>query len=155
MPARLEPEPVSRRDLLGLSGLWMTAAAVVGSMLGALKLPMPRVLPEAGARFRIGSPGDFVPGTEQVIKDRNIVVRCTEQGVAAVSLVCTHLGCIATRSPDGFHCPCHGSKFGDRGEVIGGPAPRGLRWLQVSRAADGSLVVDLKREVKPDTWYAV
>jgi hypothetical protein len=39
--------------------------------------------------------------------------------------------------------------------VIGGPAPRGLRWLAVSRAADGSLVVDLKREVKPDTWYAV
>ncbi len=153
MPGRLEPAPVPRRDFLGLAGLWATAVAMVGSMLGALKLPMPRVLPEAGSRFRIGSPGDFVPGTERVFKDRNVIVRCTPQGIAAVSLICTHLGCVASHGDEGFHCPCHGSRFGAEGEVLSGPAPRGLRWLEVSRAADGNLVVDMRREVKAGTWY--
>jgi len=72
-----------------------------------------------------------------------------------VSLICTHLGCVASRGEDGFHCPCHGSKFGTDGEVLGGPAPRGLRWLEVSRAADGNLVVDMRREVSPGTWFGV
>lgn len=155
MPGRLEPAPATRRDFLGLSGLWATGIAMFASMLGALKLPMPRVLPEAGSRFRIGPPDEFVAGTERVFKDRNVLVRSTQRGVAAVSLVCTHLGCVASRGEGEFHCPCHGSKFGPDGEVLAGPAPRGLRWLEVSRAADGNLVVDMRREVDAGTWFAV
>jgi len=154
MPGRLEPAPVPRRDFLGLSGLWAAGIAMFASMLGALKLPMPRVLPEAGSRFRIGPPGDFVVGTERVFKDRNVLVRSTQQGISAVSMICTHLGCVTARGEDGFHCPCHGSKFGANGEVLGGPAPRGLRWLAVSRAADGNLVVDMRREVDAGTWFS-
>ena len=155
MPGRLEPAPVQRRDFLGLAGLWTAGVAMFASMIGALKLPMPRVLPEAGSRFRIGPPGEFLPGTERVFKDRNILVRCTPNGVAALSLICTHLGCVASRGEGEFHCPCHGSKFGEDGEVLVGPAPRGLRWLEVSRAADGNLVVDLRREVDARTWFGV
>lgn len=153
MSKRLESEQVKRRDFLSLAGLWATAIAMIGAMIGALKLPMPRVTPEAASRFRIGSPDEFGAGTERVIKDRNVLIRATPDGVAAVSLVCTHLGCIVTRGEEEFHCPCHGSRFDDKGEVTGGPAPRGLRWLEVSSAADGSLVIDSKREVAADTYY--
>jgi Rieske Fe-S protein len=73
--------------------------------------------------------------------------------VAAVSLICTHLGCIVVHDESGFHCPCHGSKFDQRGDVLGGPAPRGLRWLEVTRAPDGALVVDTKREVDAGTYF--
>jgi Rieske Fe-S protein len=45
--------------------------------------------------------------------------------------------------------------FGPQGEVLSGPAPRGLRWLEVSMAADGSLVVDAQKEVRPGTFYEV
>lgn len=153
MSNRLATEQVKRRDFLSLSGLWATAIAMIGAMIGALKLPMPRVTPEASSRFRIGNADEFGAGTERVIKDRNVLIRSTPEGVAAVSLVCTHLGCIVTRGEDEFHCPCHGSRFDDEGEVTGGPAPRGLRWLEVSSAADGSLVIDSKREVEANTYY--
>lgn len=155
MSDRLTPEALPRRDFLGLAGLWSAAIAIVGSLIGMARLPKPSVLPEAGRRFRIGRPDEFPSGTEEVLTDEKVLVRSTPQGIAAISLVCTHLGCVVSRRDAGFGCPCHGSVFGADGEVEGGPAPRGLRWLEVSRAVDGRLVVDADREVRPGTWCRV
>ncbi len=153
--SRLAPEPIPRRDFLGLSGLWAAGLAIFGSLLGMVRLAKPSVLPEAGNRLRIGPPEEFPPGTARTIPGRNVRVVSVRGGVAAVSLICTHLGCIVSKTETGFSCPCHGSTFGEEGEVLGGPAPRGLRWLEVSLAADGNLVVDAKQEVAPGTFYRV
>jgi len=153
MSQRLEPEPLPRRDFLGLAGLWAAGLAIVGSVVGMARLPKPSVLPEPGARFRIGRPEEFVPGTAQILPERNVRIVADARGVAALSLVCTHLGCIVGESAGGFACPCHGSKFGPAGEMVQGPAPRPLRWLEVSQAADGALVVDSEKEVRPGTFY--
>lgn len=153
MPNRLEPDPLPRRDFLGLAGLWAAGAAIVGSIAGMARLPVPLVLPEAARRFRIGGPGEFPPGTSRIIPGRNVRVISEERGIAAVSLVCTHLGCIVSETAEGYSCPCHGSRFGHGGEVIQGPAPRPLRWLEITRAPDGALVVDADREVEPWTYY--
>lgn len=155
MSNRLEPEPIPRRDFLGLTGLWAAAIAVFGTVIGMAKLAKPRVLPEAGARFRVGHPEEFPPGTKRALPKHKVQIRSEEKGIAAVSLVCTHLGCIVAPSETGYDCPCHGSKFGHEGEVIQGPAPVGLRWLEVSQAAEGSLVVDASREVPEGTFYTV
>ena len=52
---------------------------------------------------------------------------------AAMSNVCTHLGCrvrwIAERSE--FLCPCHNGVFDKDGKVMGGPPPRPLDRYQV------------------------
>ena len=153
MSDRLNPKKLERRDFLGKSGLLAAGAAVFGSLLGMMKMPMPRVTPEASSRFRIGKPDDFAPGTEKILKDRNLLIRSSEQGIGAISLVCTHLGCVVARGESDFHCPCHGSRFDNDGDVTKGPAPRALMWFEITMAADGSLLVDSKREVAPDSWF--
>ncbi len=153
MPDRLAPEPVPRRDFLGLAGTAAAGLAVAGSLAGLARLPKPSVLPEASRRFRAGKPEEFTPGTVKIVQEHNVRLIGTEQGVAALSLVCTHLGCIVAESPEGFKCPCHGSKFTHEGKVTAGPAPRPLRWLAVSQAADGSLVVDKDVEVTSNQFF--
>lgn len=153
MSKRLEPDPLPRRDFLGLAGLWSAGLAIFGSLVGLARMPKPRVLPEVSKRFRIGRPEDLAEGAVKVFAKQNVRVERTAEGVGAMSLVCTHLGCIVKETASGFNCPCHGSKFDASGRVTGGPAPRGLRWLEVSEAADGSLVVDASREAKPGAYY--
>ncbi len=155
MSGRLEPEPIPRRDFLGLAGLWATGIAILGSLLGMARLAKPSVLPEAARRFRIGQPSEFPVGTKRIIPEQNVMIVSREDGIAALSMVCTHLGCIVSQSKTGFACPCHGSVFDSDGEVIGGPAPSGLRWLEVARAVDGRLVVDAGRVVDPGTYFVV
>lgn len=132
-----------RRDFLGLAALWSFLLTGVTMALGALRLPMPSVFPETGKKFRIGPPDRFPVGSTTVIADRNVIIGSDEGGIFALSLVCTHLGCITRREPSGeFTCPCHGSRFDAQGEVIAGPAPGSLHYLQVSRAPSGDLIVD-------------
>ena len=79
-----------------------------------------------------------------------------DQGFYAISSVCTHLGCIVMRQEDGrFHCPCHGSKFDEQGSVKGGPAPKGLMWVELSISPEGQLIADTLKEVKPGTQFKV
>jgi Rieske Fe-S protein len=67
------------------------------------------------------------PGEVRVLRDRagKKGVYCGEDGTLhAVSIGCTHLGCVlrfnaAERSWD---CPCHGSRFAVDGSVLEGPA---------------------------------
>jgi len=153
MPGRLEPKTLPRRDFLGLAALGSASLAIAGALVGAVRLPKPRVLPEASSRFRIGRPAEFPAGTVKILPEHNVRVMATDQGVAAISLVCTHLGCIVAETESGFACPCHGSKFNKDGKVTGGPAPRALPWLAVSQAADGTLVVDRSREARPGAFY--
>ncbi|HOV73249.1 MAG TPA: ubiquinol-cytochrome c reductase iron-sulfur subunit [Candidatus Hydrogenedentes bacterium] len=153
MPGRLDPPEVPRRDFLNWAGIAAATAAIAGSIIGMARLPKPSVLPEASHRFRAGHPAEFPPGTVKIIHDHNVRIVATDEGVAALSLVCTHLGCIVAESPDGFKCPCHGSQFSHDGKVVGGPAPRPLRWLEISHAPDGSLIVDKDREAPPNRFF--
>lgn len=155
MSDRLSPEPVTRRDFLGLAGLLASAAALAGAALGALRLPRPKVLPDRGSRFRIGIPDEFPPGTEKSIPGRRVLVISKAEGLAAVSLVCTHLGCVVSPVSEGYLCRCHGSRFAADGGVEQGPAPRPLRWLKVSLAPNGFLMVEEETEVAPGTFFKV
>ncbi len=153
MSNELERETVSRHDFLSTAGVGSAVAAIAFSTIGMLRLPKPRVLPDVSRVIRLGKPSEFPPGTVAMLPKQRICVIASEAGVAAVSLVCTHLGCILKRTEAGFDCPCHGSKFDPRGKVLAGPAPRGLPWFVVSQAPDGTLLADLTREVAPEASY--
>jgi len=111
----------------------------------------------AGERRRIalGDPRRFPVDTYTFLQDHNLYVYRDHEGIRAVSAVCTHLGCILERSTEGFTCPCHGSCYNDRGEVLSGPAPADLSWYEVNRSADGRIVVDPGRSVGADRIYLI
>jgi cytochrome b6-f complex iron-sulfur subunit len=153
--SRLEPIPVPRRSFLSLAALGSFFSATAMALAGALRLPGPAVLPGPVRRFKIGHPEEFAMGSETRVEEANFVVFRDTQGIYAISSVCTHLGCTVARSPEGFACPCHGSRFTPNGEVVRGPAPRALPWLEVGRAADGQLVVYADNEVPAGTRFRV
>jgi len=140
-PSRLEPEPVSRRDVLGQVSLWAAASAMFFAFLGMLRLPKAAVLASPSKRFRITLPETLAPGQAFTPSGRNVAVFRDEQGVYAISRVCTHLGCIVKPSEFGFECPCHGSRYDAAGAVTKGPAPRPLEWLEVKQQG-GMVYVD-------------
>jgi cytochrome b6-f complex iron-sulfur subunit len=67
-----------------------------------------------------------------IVKDQVIFTK-TDDRVRAFDSRCTHLSCRLNLYPDGrILCPCHGSEFNSRGQVIRGPAKRSLAELPVN-----------------------
>jgi Rieske Fe-S protein len=66
------------------------------------------------------------------------IVRTGQSSYIALSRVCTHQGCVINLSPNGFTCPCHGSRFDSQGNVLVGPASRALSRLNAVLSADGT-----------------
>ena len=152
---RFQPT-TTRRDVLGLAAMWSAVGAFLMALLGSMRLPMPAVFPESNSRVKLGRPQQFLPGSTTHFAPQQLWLLRDGQGFQAVSAVCTHLGCIAERLQDGsFSCPCHGSRFGADGEVLGGPAPRGLVWLELSLSPEGQLVADTLQEVPRGTVFEV
>ena len=153
--SRLDPPRVSRRSFLSLASLGSFFAALGTAAAGILRLPNPAVLPGPVRRFKLGSAEQFAAGSDMLFAKESLALFRDEEGFYAISTTCTHLGCAVSRSQEGFACPCHGSRFDGNGKVVGGPAPRALPWLEVSRAADGQLVVNADSEVPAGTRYRV
>ncbi|GAB4258891.1 MAG: Rieske 2Fe-2S domain-containing protein [Deferrisomatales bacterium] len=74
--------------------------------------------------------------------------------LGAISLECTHLGCLVNVSDRGFLCPCHGSEFGPLGEVYTPPATQPLPWhdLEIRR---GSIRIHTGRKRRTPRWIRI
>jgi len=148
--SRFDPEPVARRDFLGLAALGSMAAAFGLSILGMLKLPKAAVSATPAKKFSFALPDTLADNEAFIPPGRNVAVFRDGEGVFAISTVCTHLGCIVKTSANGFDCPCHGSGFTKDGTVRKGPAPKALPWLKVSRNGS-TITVDEESSVKTGT----
>jgi cytochrome b6-f complex iron-sulfur subunit len=151
--SRLDEPTVTRRSFLSISAIGSFLAALAVAAAGALRLPNPTVLPGPVRRYKIGSLERFPVGSQTAMPEEGFVVFRDAQGLYAISTTCTHLGCTVAITAQGFACPCHGSKFDPTGRVVAGPAPRALPWLELSRAADGQLVVYADNEVSSGTRF--
>ncbi|MDO8722557.1 MAG: Rieske (2Fe-2S) protein [Syntrophales bacterium] len=73
-------------------------------------------------------------------KARVAVIR--ESGeIYALDLVCTHLGCTVSVTPQELVCPCHGSAFDRRGNVLRGAADRPLARYAVETRGERVVVL--------------
>lgn len=149
------PGESTRRGFLA----WLSSLALAGSGIVALfsnfVFIKPRATYGAPSRFSIGVPEQYPPGARVAIAGQRICVLRDGNRIAAISITCTHLGCIVGLSDTGFACPCHGSRFDQDGNVTAGPAPRHLPWYRVVLAPNGELEVDAGAEVPPGSYYTV
>jgi menaquinol-cytochrome c reductase iron-sulfur subunit len=144
----------SRRSLLAAAAAGAAGLGCLAHAAAWARSLSPRVLYEPPATRRLGPPSRYPEGTTPLPDERVFLVR---EGARfrALSAVCTHLGCTVDRAAEGFHCPCHGSRFSADGTNLAGPAPRPLPWRPLALAGDGALVVDLAAETGPDAVLVV
>lgn len=83
---------------------------------------------------------EFTVQKEEEEKIRNVVVvsadplpfpiavyRLSQEEYMALWMECTHQGCEVNPQPHYIICPCHGSEFDARGQVVQGPAENNLK----------------------------
>ncbi|WP_051360913.1 ubiquinol-cytochrome c reductase iron-sulfur subunit [Desulfuromonas sp. TF] len=150
--ARCKAKPRVDEDRRGFVNLAATilVLGIGGAVTQIGRFLKPNVLYEPSKVFKIGALSRFPIGSRTVIGGRGIEIVREKDGIHAISLVCTHLGCLVkpvNNNPDvGYTCPCHGSHFTLKGDVLGGPAPKNLPWYEIYMDHMGSLVVDTSKE---------
>ena len=146
----------SRRDFISDAALgvgWASFGVGLGVSVGPAfaRFMMPNVLEEPDPRVRVGkvqkytemSPGDV----NEDYKPQGIWLIRLEDRVAALNIVCTHLGCIPNWLPNDrkFKCPCHGSGYRPNGINFEGPTPRPLERFRMI-VDKGILIVDKSKK---------
>ena len=89
------------------------------------------IIPEETVdKLDVGCGGIVEVGTKKVGMYKD-----TDSNVYAVSPVCPHLGCQLEWNPDEkcYECPCHGSRFTFKGELLDNPAQINLKTYSISK----------------------
>jgi cytochrome b6-f complex iron-sulfur subunit len=157
---------VPRRAFISWMGVAWTAfaASMVATASATGRFMFPNVLFEPPATFKAGFPDELQPGKVDerfkqrfgvwLVKDTDPVTG--ENGIYALSTVCTHLGCTPDwlESAQKYKCPCHGSGYYKNGINFEGPTPRPLERFAISLADDGQILVDKnsKFQYEKDQW---
>jgi cytochrome b6-f complex iron-sulfur subunit len=132
---------ISRRDFLKLTRngfLYLSGLLTLGGLLRFLDF---QTDPAPKTRFELGPAENYPLNSHTMLEEIPAILQHTEQGFSALSLVCTHLGCSVEKEAQGFACPCHGSRFDADGNVMHGPAVKGLSSLRVEMTEDNQLIL--------------
>ena len=144
-----ETAELNRRGFVKKLTVTTLALGVGAAVVECGRFLKPNVLYEPSRVFKIGELSGFPFGSRTAIEGRGVEIVREKEGIHAISLVCTHLGCLllpVENDPGiGYACPCHGSTFTPTGTVLGGPAPRDLPWYEMYMDNTGALVVDTSK----------
>ena len=139
---------INRREFFHYTSFWGTFLAIGVLVFGILKPLLPRRSVDTSDLYDIGPISDFPVGTTRLIREKKLLLQHDQEGIYAISLICTHLGCTVRQKKDaGLVCPCHGGTFDARGYVLDGPAPKPLHWLKVILQENSHLAVHTKKRV--------
>ncbi len=141
-----------RRQFLHKSALTLAAATGGVAAMSYFRQFFPRIAGEK-RRITLGDSSRFPVDTFTYLDQHKLFVYRDHEGFRAVSAICTHLGCTLERTTAGFECPCHGSCFNNKGEVLSGPAPRKLSWFKVNKSSDGKVIIDPGQTVSADEKF--
>jgi len=143
---------MKRRSFIGKAAIGLVTITGAIAAVSYLRQFFPRLAGEK-RRILLGDPRRFPVDTFTLIEEHNLYVYRDHEGIMAVSAICTHLGCILEKNIDGFVCPCHGSCYNEKGEVLSGPAPRNLTWYGIYRSADGNIMINPGKSVPSDEKF--
>jgi cytochrome b6-f complex iron-sulfur subunit len=138
----ISDSPVSRRNFLSV--IWKTFLGISGilSLSALTRFFSYQISPAPPTEFDLG-PVNILSGDSIIpIPEAQAALIPGEDGFQAISLVCTHLGCLLELQDDAFTCPCHGSIFNLDGAVQKGPADKSLRKLEIKIDEKGHLILD-------------
>jgi Rieske Fe-S protein len=128
----------------------MLSASVTAMLAGCASLVTRTVTPVNGTlRLALAHYPELTEseGSLKVVPDgaaEAIYVLALGEGqYAALSPICTHLGCTVEIQDTRLVCPCHGSTYDRQGRVQQGPAERALARYRSELTADGVLVIEL------------
>ena len=141
MPCNPSVARRSRRDFLKLCTSYLLGATGVLAVGGVVRFLDYDTEPANNRQFNLGAPSQYAEGSRTLLKDVPALLVRSKAGFTALSLACTHLGCTVEESPDGYACPCHGSRYDSQGHVLRGPAGRELQRLRLETDPDGNLVL--------------
>jgi len=97
------------------------------------------------AELNLGEVQDLLY-TQQMIRDRDILVTRDNNGWSALSAQCTKEGCALSYQEERFLCTCCSSMFDHAGKVLKGPANSPLPYFEI-RYTNGNLYADTSKIV--------
>lgn len=143
-------KPLTRRRFLA-SGSGALAVTCLGSLGACATVPVRQITPvngrielpllqhpelaTSGGALRVQVPGSATPIDVLVVGNGEY---------AALSPICTHLGCTVEVQGAYLVCPCHGSTYERTGKVVRGPAERPLRRYPATLSSAQVIVIDLE-----------
>jgi cytochrome b6-f complex iron-sulfur subunit len=143
-----------------LNKLWiglgiLALAEVVGVVISFLRPRKPKVSKDSAEAIVTAGPVEqFEPNSVTAFVRGRFYLACLKDGgFLALSHKCTHLGCTVpwVEKEMRFACPCHGSSFDIKGNVINAPAPRALD-IHPLVIENNVVKVDTSRRLKRSTF---
>ena len=70
----------------------------------------------------------YIPAVVETSEGKAGVYKTEEGEICQVDIICPHMGCELAWNPDehSWDCPCHGSRFDSKGNLLNGPAQGGI-----------------------------
>ena len=129
-------ECVSRRDFVARGTLALAGVAAIAACGNGQFGPVAVQVPEGQYSLKVSTLPDLAITGQLVVPPGNQFVAIKRTGsltFVALSIVCTHQGCLTQLRSNALVCPCHDSQFDANGAVtqqpVGGGTATALRRL--------------------------